>query len=270
MQRQYPPSPQRPRPELGPNDPVPAPTGAVKRLATPYIDPRVTDQRALSYKKALEDRKKLERPVGEVPVPPIPRLDQAFDSPRPMTMSEAAQQQRAAEYTDTNTGGTIFQQPPSLPRLLAKDLLTDEAKADPQFIPGQGSMLALNQPGLAMRYGVIRDGRHISGQELQHNTYAQPEQQRPRTQLRPETIAGLKALEEMQHGAQEKSVENEARASGAGAAEQLAGKEISQADREKMQDTISRMDDLDFGQFREMMVRDLLHPISLKTSNIHQ
>ena len=86
---QRPPPPQYPRPELSPTDPAPPPNGAVQQFSVPYIDPRVNDPRAVSYKKALEERKRFERPVGEVPVPPIPRLDQTFETGRPMTMSKS-------------------------------------------------------------------------------------------------------------------------------------------------------------------------------------
>jgi hypothetical protein len=72
-------------------------------------------------------------------------------------------------------------------------------------------------------------------------------------------MAGLQKLEELQRQASDKAVENEARQGSAGAAEQLAGKQVSEDDREKIQDAVSRMDDFDFSQFREMMVRDLLN-----------
>jgi hypothetical protein len=247
------------RPELDPNAPVPPPTGEVQKFRQPYIDPRVTDPRALEYKRQLEARK-LNTPVGEVPLPPIPRLDQQFDPSRPMTMAEAAQRQRASEFTEENADGGIFQKPPSMPKLLPEDLLPDDARADPHFIRGHGDMLAINQPGLALKYGIVRQGRRYTPQEVFHQTYAAPPTGAKNTrQLRPETIAGLQQLEELQKKAADQSVENEARAGSAGAAENLAGKEVPPEEREKLQDAISRMDDFDFSTFREMMVRDLLN-----------
>jgi len=247
------------RPELDPNDPAPQPTGAVQKMSQPYIDPRVTDPRALAYKRQLESRKQNTQ-IGEVPLPPIPRLDQQFDSSKPMTMAEAAQQQRASEFAEQNTDG-IFQnqRPPSMPKLLPDDLLPEEARSDQHFIRGHGDMLAINQPSLALKYGIIRQGRRYTPQEVFHQTYASPPGTGQTRQLRPETIAGLQQLEELQKKAAEQSAENAAKASAAGAAEQLAGKEVSQEEREKIQDAISRMDDFDFSTFREMMVRDLLN-----------
>jgi len=246
------------RPELDPNAPLPTPTGETKEIKPPYIDPRVTDPRALQYKAALEARKH-NTPVGEVPMPPIPRLDEQADLSRPMTMAEAAQRQRAGEFVEDNADGGIFQRPPSMPKLLPDDLLPDEAKADQHFIQGHGALLAINQPALALKYGIIRQGRRYSPQEIYHNTYAQPAQQGQQRKLRPETVAGLQQLEELQKQAAEKAVELEAKAGHAGAAENLAGKEVAPADRERIQDAVSRMDDFDFSQFREMMVRDLLN-----------
>jgi hypothetical protein len=246
------------RPELDPHAPIPPPTGEVKQLPHPYIDPKVTDPRALAYKRQLEARK-ANTPIGEVPLPPIPRLDQKFDANQPMTMAEAAQRQRASEFVEQNIDGGIFQRPPAMPKLLPDDLLPDDAKVDPHFIQGHGAMLAINQPTLAVKYGIVRQGRRYTPQEVFHQTYEAPPTGTGQRQLRPETLAGLQQLEDLQKKASDRSIENEAREGGAGAAEQLAGKETTPADREKLQDAVSRMDDFDFSQFREMMVRDLLN-----------
>ena len=203
------------RPELDPSAPIPPPTGEVKQLPKTFIDPRVTDPRALAYKRQLEARK-ANVPVGEVPLPPIPRLDQEFDRTKPMTMAEAAQRQRAGEFVEQNADGGIFQHPPSMPQLLPNDLLPDEAKADPQFIQGHGAMVAINQPILALKYGIIRQGRRYSPQEVYHHTYEVPPGTAQR-KLRPETLAGLQQLEELQKKAAEQTIENEARAGSAGA-----------------------------------------------------
>ena len=96
------------------------------------------DPAAVAYKRALEARMG-NTPVGEVPMPPVPVLDE--DAPdRPMTMAEAATRQRADQHAQA-TGG-IFQRPSSMPKLLPTDLLAEEARGDPQFIRGHGDMLA--------------------------------------------------------------------------------------------------------------------------------
>ena len=202
-------------------------------------------------------------PVGEVPMPPVPVLDE--DAPdRPMTMAEAATRQRADQHAQ-DTGG-IFQRPSSMPKLLPTDLLAEEARGDPQFIRGHGDMLAINQPVLALKYGIVRGGKVVTPQELQHNIY--PPAQGVK-QLRPETLEGLQQLEELQKASQnqEAEAEREAKSGVGGAAERLAGDpagpatpvEPDQATREKMADTIQRMDDFEFDSFRQMMMRDLLN-----------
>ena len=105
------------RPEFDPNAPAPITPGTVQTFSAPYIDPRVMDPRVSGYQKKLAASQH-NMPLGEIPLPPIPRLDQQFDPSRPMTMAEAAQRQRAGEFVEDNTDGGIFQRPQAMPKLL--------------------------------------------------------------------------------------------------------------------------------------------------------
>jgi hypothetical protein len=59
-----------------------------------------------------------------------------------------------------------FRQPPVIPRFLPTDTLPEEAASDPQYRKGMGSLLAMSQPHLALKYGIVRGGRFISPQEI--------------------------------------------------------------------------------------------------------
>lgn len=48
--------------------------------------------------------------------------------------------------------------------ILPSDMLPEEVRSDPSYVHGGGSMYAVNQPHLAQKYGVIRNGHRIPGQ----------------------------------------------------------------------------------------------------------
>ena len=222
----------------------------------PYVDPRVSDPRALGYQRELEQRRqqsqlpKYNEPTAGGPTPPIPMLDSQHVEGQ--TMAQQASAQRRAPITQ----GSIFepppvgapgQMPPPPPRvspaggplnIVPSDLLPEEAQQDPMFVQGQGSMYAAAQPELARKYGVIRGNQRIPPQALVRQS---PQQQGPQ-KLSPETIEGLKTFQQLQSQGEkaaleqgDKDAEEAAKASVAGqAAEAGSGLSKAKADVDSM------------------------------------
>jgi hypothetical protein len=93
-------------------------------------------------------------PRGGGESPPIPDL--GGDGPnKPATMASFAARAR-------DMG------PPIAPArgILPTDLLPKEAIEDPEMRHGVGGIYAASQPGLAHKYGVVRNGKHITPEEL--------------------------------------------------------------------------------------------------------
>lgn len=187
-------------------NPTSLPAGEPPR---PYIDPRVkgTLTPADVYRAGAEGRRKLpkvgqrEMPVAGGPAPRIPRLD-SQPAQEGMTMQQHAMlsDQRVLQNVEAaRRAGEGFVEPPSPAgppplNLMPTDILPPVAEKDPDFIQGHGAMLAINQPYLAGKYGVIRNGRPMAPQQLISETPGRPK-------LRPETlkdIENLRNLEEQQ------------------------------------------------------------------------
>jgi hypothetical protein len=235
--------------------------------------------------------KKTNTPIGGVPEQPIPPLDQPHQTG--LTMAQQAELHQAQVLRNAQAalaagavpGGVqeSFVEPPSRTRLepqgnpaalgiLPGDLLPDEAQKDPNFIQGHGSMVAAAQPGLAMKYGVVRGGRHVPWQHIQNPRGEQK-------QLRPETIDGLKKLQELkQQGSEvqaaglhqtEQQAEERADqempevARAAGTAGNLPGddetKPLSEEEKGQISRAIGNLDELDLDKFRQQMMKDILN-----------
>jgi hypothetical protein len=254
---------------------APADFGRPRQSMTgPVVAPGVTDPRALAYAAAAGKRQPTGRytaPVAGGPSPSIPRLDQA--AVKGMSMADQAAMQRADEAPPQShqpTGGLFQgapmprvmpspQRPPANP-ILSADILPDEALKDPSFKEGTGSRYASSQPGLAMKYGVIRGGKRIPPQQL-----GQP----PRG-LKPETISDLETIAAAQQTREkaessDASTEKEAAEGTAGAAGRFGnapsdGPQTKPALSEKeVVETLKKMDDFDFNTFREMMMKDIIN-----------
>jgi hypothetical protein len=220
-------------------------------LAAPYIAPGITDPRALTYKKQLEDRLRAHPGSSGVPIPLL-----TGEARSGMTMSDQAMQGRQPPQ---QAQGSIFEggapsRPP--PNLLPQDLLPDEATKDPAYREGGGSRYATSQPQLAYKYGVIRNGQRLAPQQLMP--------QKPG--LTPQTIEGLKAVEELNRVREkaespDQRIEAEAAAGTAGASARLAGNASAAAspDREEVEKAIKKLDDFDFNRFREAMDKDIIN-----------
>lgn len=220
-----------------------------------HIGAGVTDPRALAYQKQLMERK-YNVPVAEGPTPPIPPLDRPFQ--KDMTMADQGRAyQRMAQ---AEQGGGIIAPQPSGPPLLPGDVLPEEAKSDPAFQQGTGSMLAVNQPAMAVKYGVIRNGHRLAAQQLSTG----------RGGLSEATIKGLQALTSAQSAPKvdqealdRKDADREAAKTSAGEAARLANESrsdnidpISDEERKKF---YGRMDEFDWKQIREALMKDILN-----------
>lgn len=219
------------------------------------MDTGITDPRVLRYQEEFRKRQQ-ELPKGEVPLPPIPALNNPPPTTgRPMTMAEAAMVERGG-----GMASSIIQQP-SAPKILPNDLLPAEATRDPAFVQGNGSQLAMYQPNLAMKYGVIRNGQPVPAAALRPDG----------PKLRPETLEGLKQLEALNAAAQKAnspdgSAEIAASSGTAGAAARLANSPgdsstapSTEADKKKIESALKGMDDFDYHTFRQMMMRDIIN-----------
>lgn len=279
-----------------PRDPTQAVAyGGDPRIRTPFIDPKIADPVALQYAHNAEQRRR-----GQVPVPkynqlvaggadvPIPRLDSEFQAGA--TMAQQAMMQRApagpipenlrvaAGIPTQVAGGIVTGQEhtapaappastsrtaqPSLAGLMQDDLLPPEASQDPVFQPGMGSQYATSQPHLARKYGVIRKGKHVPGQQLGAPSGGKGGAALPGGKVRPETLEGLEALERlssMQHApADPDSDENIERAAQEGPAGRagLSSAPLSKQDKARV---LEDFDEFDINKMREATFKDLLN-----------
>lgn len=156
----------------------------------PHLPPNVTDAHAVGYAAGVQARRgglsKYQVPVSGGEGPPIPALEQPYQEG--MTMAQQAQHTRrpdatrhAQEAVQSQAGyGSIIapdvqQAAPAAPdqvaslqdlMLLPADLLPPEATKDPNFQAGAGSRMAMSQPHMAAKYGIIRNGRLIPPHDL--------------------------------------------------------------------------------------------------------
>lgn len=234
-------------------------------LPQPYVHPSV-DPAVANYQRDQLDRSRYHEQVAGGPTPPIPRLD--ADASEGMTMADQAtaarmrQQQVAAQTVPmSNPFSSPPQPPPQQPQqfsrppvgVLPQDILPEAATQDPAYREGPGSRYASSQPELARKYGVLRNGQLVPPQQLQTG----------KPGLSPETVAGLKAIEEFnavreKAESPEASVEAESAASTAGAAARL-GETSKPTNAEVAERALSQMDDFDFNTFRDMMMRDIIN-----------
>jgi hypothetical protein len=190
-----------------------------------------------------------------------------------MSMSAHAMRERAQRATANVKGlledpNSIFAGMPApqapVQGLTPMDLLPEQAKSDPTFREGAGSMYAVNQPHLAMKYGVMRGGNHIPAQALNPN-------RNDKRQLSDKTVKGLEEVAKFQDLRQkaetgEYKAQQEAEKGSAGAAARLGNmpgddsvKPLSDTERKDLKETVRKMDDFDFDTFRQMVMKDILN-----------
>jgi len=255
------------------------PNGAPER---PYVDERVPRGAltpAEAYAAGMAARKagklpKVNTPVAGGPGPSIPRLDGVPSQPG-MTMQQHAQMARAAEQAQLPTpaeGGSFVEPPPSAspvrktaPQLglLPLDVLPEQAREDPEFREGHASMFAVNQPNLAMKYGVVRNGQVLTPQQL-----ANPRGESRK--LRPETINDLKKIQELQkardnvplpEGSPSEEISDAAKAAATvgNVPGDASEKPLTPGERKEVEKTLSRLDEFQFDAWRQAMMKDILN-----------
>lgn len=262
----------------------------------PFIAPGVSSPRVAAYRAGIEARRGGGLPKADLNLgadrPPIPVLaggppEQGRGGLGPgATMADYARAERGLGATPGGTGpiGGIIEEGPPLPPpppaparsmsptaaslgLAPNDLLPEEARSDPEYVHGYGAEYACNQPKLAAKYGVIRgNGQRIPPQRLGGAPKG----------LRPETVRGLEALQQLQQGvgvetpaldpdeaAAQKHVEG-----GLGGAAGRVGNEpgdrsnkapTSEEQMEAFKRAIDQMDAFEFNNWRQMMMRKILH-----------
>lgn len=164
------------------------------------------------------------------PTPPIPRLD-TKQVEVPGTMAEHAMRARGIAQ----------------PNLQIGDILPEAAMRDPLYRQGQGARMAANQPDLAMKYGVVRNGNYIPPQALQ------PQKER---KLSPETVQGLQQLAEFQLPQQEAPKEPEPQLQDIGKTTEEA---FSKDQKQEIKEALKEMDEFQLDQFRQAITKDPLN-----------
>ena len=143
--------------------------------------------------------------------------------------------------------------------LQQNDRLPPEALKDPLAQSGMGSAYATNQPQLAEKYGVIRDGVHIPPQQLRNSGGVR--------QLSPETIRDLQALAGVQEAQRAKQVAATEEQVPAPPPAREQAPTISPADQPpakkdeaaELVGILKDMDDFDFGRLLEMSRKDSIN-----------
>jgi len=213
-------------------------------------------------------------PVAGGPTPPIPRLDR--DVQGNGTMAQHAMQERRmnaggepVEAEMARQGGIIAEGPRLGPAAVpgldirATDILPEQAKSDPMFIEGQGSMFASNQPRLAAKYGVIRGGKVLMPHQI---TRQDPSNPSNRPGLRPETLKDIQALQDLEAQQQQVHVPAATISEGgraAGSVGNVPGDDdpepLSEADRKKVAQIVQDMDEFQYDAWRQAVMKDLLN-----------
>jgi hypothetical protein len=150
------------------------------------------------------------------------------------------------------------------------DMLPKTAEQDPHYRHGQGSQFAMNQPELAMKYGVLRNGTFIAPQQLQQRMAPSQRQvggakSQPQTpQVSQQTADGLAALEkfnaerarsESGATATDRNIAEDA-ANGPAAAAGATRPALSDSDKKNLLD---EMDEFDITRLRNALYKDLLN-----------
>lgn len=139
-----------------------------------------------------------------------------------------------------------------------QDILPEAARQDPMYRDGHGAAYAINQPGLAKKYGVLRNGKLVMPQELESAPAG----------LKAKTVEGLEAVmkfQEQRRAAEsgDEAAERAAREGIAGDAAKVAGGEDARPATEEQKKDVERamqnMDEFDFNAFREIMMKDLIN-----------
>jgi hypothetical protein len=224
----------------------------------------VTDKAALAYADQLASRKQAAVAPEKLS---IPRLDARDFSPGQTMAQQAAAAAAGAAFGPPPGLGPMA--PPPEQAILPMDLLPNEARQDPNFRDGQGSMVAQSQPWLAKKYGVIRggaNGQFIPPQQIAGPVTGGKGVKKP---LRPQTVEGLERLAELNQAPPPdpgEAAEADAKRRAGGVAARLANapgdpstQPVTKEERARAERTADKMDDFDFDSFRQTMIRDIVN-----------
>jgi len=241
----------------------------------PFVHPSVAaSPEALAYAAGVQARRArppMPKYTDEVPgpPPPMPPLDQPHQEGLTMQQQAGMYGMRADEHVSRAAGpGSIVEGPPvpsfgarpgqgsSGSPIQMQDLLPEEAMQDPSFRKGQGALMAINQPELAMKYGVVRNQQRVPPQALQAATAPG----RGRRAIE-DTVRDLNAVMTASppsiprtNAEAEKQVE-----SLPAGASQNAGAPMSAKERAEVEEALGKMDDFDFEGLRRQMNEDILN-----------
>jgi hypothetical protein len=206
-----------------------------------HIDSRVGPAASQSpFVRAFQKREQAQH-LGPPPLP-LPPLDAPADKGYTIAAHGVASQLAAQAPPFPTQGPAQPPQPADRQGIKPGDVLPPAALHDPTYQPGNGAQFASNQPHLAAKYGVVRGGQQILPHELGLQAKG----------LRPQTIEDLNKLGQF--------VDTSHRAeTGELAAEAAATPPVSSGPpRGEMKEAFEKLDALDYGMFRDMMVSDLL------------
>lgn len=272
----------------------------------PDLAPNVTDTHAVGYAAGLAARRGLPKggsPVAGGPPPAIPALEQPHQAG--MTMAQQAAVTRrhdsashahaavAAASPDSIIDSDVQQQAPPDPRMVAappdlallpQDLLPQAATQDEHYRHGTGSRMAMSQPHMAAKYGVVRNGQHVPPQNLVRGQTSQQQQvRRPPAAVRQDFEQALKStqqpskpkIESEDAGPEppehlprtDAEAEAQAKAGPGGSASKAGQPPVAPVFKdEELRKKISALDDLDYDALRREMIEDILkHPKQRET-----
>lgn len=251
------------------------PEQAVNFAAPPPPPSIYTNPAAATYARQQQlrnqvDSAKVSDPRGGAPTPPMPRLDNPNFEPG-MSISDHAQSARMAPLYPGMDPAQIESMQKSLsgPRqapkgILPTDTLPSVAREDPLYQRGAGADLAVNQPMLARRYGVIRNGKLVPAANLETG----------RPGLSPDTVQALEEINRFNKMREEaespdRAAEKATMDSSSGAAGQISGpfdfkdkeedRKLNPEESARIKKAISEADHFDHQNFREHLLRDLIN-----------
>ena len=272
-----------------PQKPTTAFGGPPDVFVAPGVDPHAAAYAAGAAARAqarIPGLPKYAEPVGGGQAPPIPRLDAPHVPGR--TMASQALEANGPRQTDMMAGlgevasrpGSIVEPPVMMPgvakrpaapiQLMPSDMLPEEATRDPAFQHGHGSVFATSQPELARKYGVIRNGQRVPPQALGYQPGQQSQGGGVRGQLSPETLQGLRELQELQNRTPavpqtDREAEEHVAASAAGQSARAGApmkpkeEDLNEEERKKIKEAIDGLDSFDYDTWRQQMQKDVLN-----------
>jgi hypothetical protein len=274
----------------------------------PFVDPNITDPQALRYAQAAEQRRRPVQiprytdPVAggaDVPIPPLnadaiggmpmsqqavamrggqPQMPMPSFAPSPSQEPALVRPAGMPAPSGIVSGVEHLGPPPPPPRsgglvmpggIMPTDTLPPTAQTDPMFRQGQGAMVAANQPELAYKYGVMRNGQYVAPQALKAPT--SPRQvggaaKGQPAQLSQQTLAGLQAVQDFNNtreraesgggsAAVDRKIAAEAEAGPAGG----AGATRAPLSEGEKKNILDEMDEFDITRLRNAIYKDLLN-----------